>query len=595
MPPTTYATQEIKPETESDKVVPDLDSKITKLVSEKRTAQAFQKRKHPDWNENYELYRGRTRTNRLTQRQSVTIPLMKETVKTALSRIDDPPNTDWQENSGDEVKELIYEEIWNQMYKDTKMEWIDTLDKKSVLLYGISTKMLNLGEKYATITTMDPFDVLYDPLMSPLNVETARYIIHQNIFRPLRDILADDRYTEAGKNYLKTWASSDQGKVQSNENREEVRKKEARLRSMGVDSEYFAQFSGGDTLVNLSAHYTNQWNSQKKIFERHVIVQAQDQFELCDDLLVDCIGIEEWPFEPWVEDIETLDIYPDSVADLVRVPNKIVNIWFSQLVENRTLRNFQMHWYDATVQGYQPQTYEPGQGRMLPAPGDPNKTIMPVDISGLDETMDAINFLTNIVERGSGVTAIDKGTPEHGTQTLGEVQILVGKAQERAISMKTFYRSSWYATCVKWNKLMQANEWGSIKLYKTGVSGKVYEKTVTDKDWKSEAGYEPKISSTSEQEESTFKNIQKWLFIKGQFPNNKVLSRIAQKRELGLVDVTPQEMQEIQDEEERNQKAAISAPTIGAPAATGAGEPSPVIDGNSPDAAAIRELITSQA
>src|SRR5690349_2968342 len=69
-------------------------SLIQKLISEKKTAQAFQKRKHDDWNENYELYRGRTRTNRLTQRQAVTIPLMKETIKTALSKIDNPPATE---------------------------------------------------------------------------------------------------------------------------------------------------------------------------------------------------------------------------------------------------------------------------------------------------------------------------------------------------------------------------------------------------------------------------------------------------------------------------------------------------------------------
>ena len=49
---------------------------------------------------------------------------------------------------------------------------------------------------------------------------------------------------------------------------------------------------------------------------------------------------------------------------------------------------------------------------MLPAPGDPNKTIMPVDVQGLDETLNAINFLTSIAERASGATAIEKGQGE---------------------------------------------------------------------------------------------------------------------------------------------------------------------------------------
>lgn len=580
---------------------PDLESRIAKLIAEKKTAIGFQKRKHDDWNENYELYRGRTRTNRLTQRQNVTVPLMKETIKTALSRIDNPPTTEWQENSGDEVKELTFQGLWDKMYREQKMEWVDMIDKKNVLIYGLSSKLLNLGEEYVTISVLDPWDIVYDPIMSTLNVETARFIVHQNIFKSLREILASDRYSEAGKEALRGWATTDTGLAQSANNQEMLLKKQARLRAMGVDSEYFARFAGGETLVNLTAHYTNEWNGTK--FERRVVVYAQDQIELSNDLLVDLIGIEEWPIEYWVEDIETIDIYPDSVADLVRVPNKIINIWFSQLVENRTLQNFGMHWYDATVQGYQPQTYEPGQGRMLPAPGDPNKTIMPVQIDGLDDTMAAIQFLTGIVERGSGVTAIEKGDKQAGAQTLGEIQILVGNAQERAVSMKTFYQTSQYMTCMKWAKMMLANNWPATTLYKTGASGKVYSKKVSDKDWKSKAGYEAKLSSTSEQEENTVKNIQKWLFIKSQFPNNQALNRIAMKRELELVDVSPQEMQEIRDEEDSNAKAALTAGpmTPGAPTPPGtppAGPASPMpgavpspMDMNNPDMAAVKNMI----
>lgn len=586
--------------TQIEEEKPDLQTRMQKLVAEKKTAFTYQKRKHDDWNENYELYRNKVRVNRLTQRQSTAIPLTKETVKSALATVDDAPNTDWNEKGGDEQKEIVFQEIWNDMSQKGKLEVKDVLDKKNVLIYGISTKLLNLGENYATIDVLDPFDVLYDPLMSPLNVETARYIIHQNIFKPLRDVLADDKYTEAGKNELRAWASSSLGLVQSNENAEALRKKEARLKAMGTTSPYFAQFAGGETIVNLTAHYTNEWNKDKQIFERHVVVQAQDLYELSNRLLKDAIGIEEWPFEPWSEDIETVDIYPDSVADLVRPINKVINAWFSQLVENRTLRNFNMHWYDSTVQGYQPQTYEPGQGRMLPAPGDPNKTIMPVNVDGLEGTMEAIQFLTGIAERGSGVTAISKGTPEGGQQTLGEVQILVGKAQERAISMKVFYRTSWYQTAVKWGKIQQANSWPALVLHKAGTSGKVYKKTITDKDWKSEAGYEPKISSSSEQEENTVKSIQKWGYIKSQFPNNSAVKRIAQKRELGLVDVTAQELQEIEAEEERIHKmemAAMAAASMGGapgqpvqPGAPGQPQPAP----GAPQAPMIDPALASQ-
>ena len=532
--------------------------KLTKLLAEKKSAREFQERKHEDWNENYELYRNKVRTNRLTQRQAVNIPLMKETIKTLMSRVDDAPTVNWKENSGDEVKELIYQEIWDEMYRTEDLELKDILDKKNVFLYGLSTKKLNLKYERICVDILDVFDVIYDPKTHPLDVETAKYIVQQNIFRPLRDILVDDRYTKEGRDELKIWANSEQGLIQSGKNKEEFEKRMERLKSMGVQHEDFPLWAGGDVLVNLTEHFTELWNPKTEKFERHVIVYADDTIELSDDLLKDAIGIEEWPFDFWSEDPETNDIYPDGVADLVRTPNKILNVWFSQQVENRTLQNFQMHWFDATVQGYQPQTYEPGPGRMLPAPGKPQDTIMPVQINGLDETFTAIDFLTNIVERGTGATALEKGEADSQTQTLGEVQILVGNSAERAKTMAKFYKGSWYRLAKKWDKMMQANAdtIGKMTLHKTGISGKVFEKVVYPSDWTSEAGYEPTIASSSEQEADELKTIQKYQAVLQMFPENVVLRRIAQSRQLQMLDLTAAELKEVQEEELRMQEMA---------------------------------------
>ena len=530
-----------------------------KLDAERKVAHDFQERKHEDWNENYELYRNKVKTNRLTQRQAVNIPLMKETVKTLLSKIDDPPTVDWKEKSGDEVKEIIYQSIWEDQSKENKLDLIDVLDKKNVLLYGLSTTKLNLCGKGINMSVLDVYDVLYDPLMNPLDIETARFIVHINIYRSLRDILADKRYEPKGKESLRTWLSTEQGLVQSNANKEELKEKQERLKAMGVEDNQFGLFAGGDVVVNLTEHFHKLWNSKTQQFERRVTVYANNSVILLDESLKSLIGMEFWPFTMWSEDPETNDLYPDGVADLVRTPNKIVNVWFSQLVENRTLRNFQMHWYDASVQNYQPQTYEPGPGRMLPAPGEPGKTIMPVDISGLDESLEAIDFITNIVERGTGATAIDKGTPEQGEQTLGEVRILVGKATERTIGMQKFYRSSWYERARKWDGMMQANGTKQLKLYKTGVGGKMYEKVVMPSEWKSKAGYQPTVSSTSEQEQNDIQGLQKWAAVLAQFPQNTVLRKFGQQRQLELLDLSPQERREVQDEEEKNAQMAQNA------------------------------------
>lgn len=531
------------------------DDFMLKLKAEKKSANDVRFHKHEEWDANYELYRNKVKTNRLTQRQAVNIPLMKETIKTILSKIDEAPNVEWKETSGDEMKEIIYQEAWDENYKENKLELVDVLDKKNVLLYGIGTKKLNITDTGISIDAMDVYDVAFDPLMSAGEVETARFILHQNIFKSVREILADGRYSKEGKDKLKMWSESPAGMVQSEENRKQWEEKMQRVKDMGLDHADFPLFAGGDRVVNLTEHYTTVWNTKKEEWERRVLVYADDSIRLLDEKLVDLVGVDFWPFTVWHEDPETNDIYPDAVADLVRTPNKIINVWFSQLIENRTLKNFQMHWF-LPVQGYTPQTYTPGPGVMLPAPpgDDISKVIRPVEISGLDDTFDAINILTQIVERGTGATAIEKGQPESGKQTLGEVQILVGKAMERTIGMSKFYRMAWYETAVKWDKLMHANAPEILKLYKTGRSGKMYTKKVYAADWKSEAGYKPIVHSSSEQEQESVKSIQKFTFMLGQFPNNVALRKVAQKRMLESLDLSPEELKQIENGEEQVQE-----------------------------------------
>ena len=114
--------------------------------------------------------------------------------------------------------------------------------------------------------------------------------------------------------------------------------------------------------------------------------------------------------------------------------------------------------------------------------------------------------------------------------------------------MAKFYRMAWYETAVKWGKLMNANKPKILKLYKTGGTGKIYSKKVYASDWQSKEGYEPFITSSSEQEQNEIKSIQKWQFIIQQHPENQKLKQIALKRELELLDLTPEELKQITDE-----------------------------------------------
>ena len=527
-------------------------TKMDRLKAEKKSALDLRERKHENWDDNYTLYRNKVKINRLTQRQAVNVPLMKETIKTLLSGIDERPEINWKELGGDEQKELIYQEVWNDQDRKNKFELIDILDKKNVLLYGISTTQLNIEDEGISVSVLDPYDIAYDPLMTPWDIESARFIVKTNIFRSVQEILADDRYSEKGKAELKIWLLAPEGITADEKNRKEWEKKMERLKSMGLDSGDFPLFAGGDRIVNLTEHYTRVWEKTKWV--KRVVVYADDNIELLDRTLEDLIGVDFSPFTLWSEDPETADIYPDSVADLVRVPNKVLNVWFSQMIENRTLKNFQMHWF-LPSQGYTPQTYTPGPGVMLPAPPgeDINKVIKPVEVSGLDDTLIAIQGLIQLVEKGSGATAIKKGAAEKGVQTLGEVKILVGEATERATSMSKFYRMAWYERAWKWNRLMHANAPKMLKLFKIGRNGKAFPKTVLKGDWVSEAGYEPMVESSSERETADTKAIQRFVFVQQQSPDNLALKKIALKRELKMLDLSPEELKEVEEGEKQAQ------------------------------------------
>ena len=141
---------------------------------------------------------------------------MKETEKTILSRIDDEPNVDWKELSGDEMKEIILQTMWDDFRREKNLEAVDIQDKKTCISYGRPTKkIVPSGGFYPDVYALDIYDVLYDPMMNPVDVQSARFIIHQNIFRSVRECLADKRYTEEGKKYLRAWIDSKQGIISS--------------------------------------------------------------------------------------------------------------------------------------------------------------------------------------------------------------------------------------------------------------------------------------------------------------------------------------------------------------------------------------------
>ena len=566
------------------------DQFIAKLEREREMAIAYQFRRHEPISENYTLYRDTVQINRLTQRQAVNIPLMKETIKTLLSEIDEAPDiefknqdnwkkSDFQMSSLAQIPDMTYDsleaeytlnEYWNYEMERVDMENLDIQDKKNVLLCGRSFMKLNFLDGLFEPEVMDFYDVVVDPKMKPHNLDSARYVIHQNIYKALNDILANDKYSEEGKSQLKDLMLSQQGLILGNQNKLALDQKKERMVDMGVEDQERLEdlFMGADVIVSLTEHYTLKWNATKKKYEKYVVVLAQDGVILYEETLMKTLGVDFWPFVTWASDLDVSDVWTDGEADIVRVINKVLNAWISQGSENRTLRNWGMRFYDTTT-GFNPQTFTPEPFGFYPVPGDPNKILKDVSIPDMKDSLPEMEFLIRLIEKATATPAGEKGVSEKKQITLGEIQMVLGKASERVKGMAKFYRRARKEFAEKWFAIIDANvaPSESVTLFKMSSKGQLVPKEVKRNDWKSKAGYRVRATSTSEQEAEDTQGIQKLIAIKGQFPNNPVLGKILEKRLLEMGDVNPEEIKEILgwEEQQLNMMQQIPQPAMGQP------------------------------
>ncbi len=547
------------------------DRLVLKLRLEKEAGINYQKRRHEPWREIYSLYRDIIETNELTQRQAVNIPIMKETKKTLSSRMDDPPDVFFdclEKGPKAREKEMVISEIWDGDYDKCNFEGVDVLEKNNVLLYGRTFKMLNYSKGKFTVGVPDNLDIVIDPKVNPLDIETAHYIVRLHIYKRLKNILADPKYSAEGKHKLKYHLQFDKeggGVIQFQDKDQTKEAKELILKDLGIDN--FDDMFASDIEVELTEHFTEIWDSTVKKFVRYVVVMADEAAILFKKPLKETIGVEFWPFTSWGEDLDTKDFWTDGMGDIVRIPNKIMNIYFSTMTENRVLASLGMYWY-LPAPGFDPSTFTPEAFGMYPAPLieqdgrylTVEQVIKKMDIPALEENLVSIDFLVKIVERATAATAIEKGVSEKKQITLGEVEALIEKASKRIVTIAKFYRRSWKEFAWKWRMMREANASGSMKLYKKSYKGSYFEKTIYPKDWISTAGYKERVTTKAEKEMEETKGFEKLMVLRKEFPNDPVIQKIVKDRLLETMELTPDEQKSIKDFENQ-QKQIQEIPT----------------------------------
>lgn len=519
---------------------------------DKKTSVDFKERRFAQWNENYYLYRDKIITNRLVQRQPINIPIVRDTIQNWISKIDEPPMLKFEsrdKGNKSEDSEILLNEVWDTVYDNEKLDLKDKMEKKIVGLQGRAFKMWGWKDGKIYCTIIDPYDLEIDPLCDPLDLNSAMYVIRTNVFRPLREILAEEKYDASEKEILKTYVDSKIGIIKAQETRDEWTKKIERLKTLGATN--YDQFLSTDVLIELNYSFRMVWDTQNNQYVRNLRIIANDCAVLYDKPITEAIGIDELNIVSWAEDPDLNDIWCDGKADSVRTINKVVNTYISQDLENRTYRNFGMYFYDTKNGTFKPRAFDPKPFGMFGVPGEPEKIIKQMQISPLSDTAQQINFLKDLIQSSVAQTPTERGVAKGGNTTLGEIELNLQQSTGRNESGAQNYRRAWEDSGRIFYKLLQANSNGQITLYKKSGNGQYYEKKVNLSEVVNNKGYECNVVLKAEKESRDNLDLQKINFVKSSFPQNPVAQKLAKKKTLELLDWTPEEIKQVMEFEEK--------------------------------------------
>ena len=528
----------------------------------------YRYRRHEDWDENYSLYRDKVQINRLIQRQSVNIPLMKQTLRTLLKDVDDMPVIQFENLDNDKDAEIFKNEYWKWTVEHNRMEIQDIVDKKQVFMFGRSFDQWQIVDGAVKMIVEDPMDILVSRYTDPSDLHSSRFLVHTHIFKPFAEIENNPDYDKAAIARLKLYYATQQGLIKLAENKEMLEEKNQKMSDMGVlDIEDPVL---GESYVELSLHFV-YLDKEEQLY---LYVECDDMEILMKKPLEKVIGVTKdhyfrnhFPYVSWADDIERQDFWSDGVADIVRTPNKVLNSWLSQLVENRTLRNFGMNFYDASIEGFTPPTNQPPiPGGWYPLPGKPSEVYQKVDVPDLSESLDEMQFVIQLIEKATGATATQQGMQTERQVTLGEVQLALGEAKERIKGMSKFYTQAWKDRGIMFDKLCEAasGKLDAVKVFKKGRNtDAMFTREIAPKDWKTPAGYNVKVWSQEEKNEQDTKSLEKLNAAKVNMPGNMKLDEIFKRKLVEYAGLTPDEINDIMEVEKQNAQMMQNNPMMG--------------------------------
>lgn len=538
---------------------------VQRFQKDKEEGFEYKKPRQDQWTENYTLYRDTVIYNRFTQRQSVNIPLMKMSLRTLLAQYDDMPVVSMENLDNDKEKEVFQNEYWKKTGEDNKFEILDIVDKKQEQFFGRTFDQMQVMDGTIKVSIISPEDIIISRLADPTNIHSSRYLIHTHIFVPLSVLAQNQDYDKAALNSLKDFFSTDEGLVKAAENEQSWQKKQQKLIDLGITDALSPIM--GETMVELSLYFRWDVSRDGEGQEIYLSVIGQDSYEIMKKKALelhigepteDNFWQKHYPYNSWAGDIDMQHFWTDGAADIVRGSNKVLNTFYSQKVENRTLRNYGMHYYNGAVDGtdsWAPQTFEAKPWGWYKIPGNPDEIVKKVDIPDLGDILNEMKFIMEVNEKATGATSTQQGVQTERKITLGEVELALGQAQERVKGTSKFYTQVWKERATMFLKLIEAagDKLDPVKIYKKGRNtDRIYEREIEPKNLL--AKYRVKIWSKADKDTQDQASLQKWDAVNRVMIDNPKVQELYRRKLLEFADAPPDEINAIMEFEKQKQE-----------------------------------------
>lgn len=555
-----------------------IDPEMQMLQNNKRGGYDYRKRRDDEWLENYTLSRDKIEVNRITQRQTVNLPVMKTVLRTLMKDVDDMPVLYFENLDSDKQAELFKNEYWKIVGDEdhNKFDIQDIIDKRQVFHFGRSYDQWQIINGMPKFTIIDSRDILVPKYNDPTNIDNNRWLIHTHIFVPLSTIRNNPDYDQEAVKELEAWYSSENGLIKQSDNFDMLTQRNRLEEQMGETNTQAPIL--GETYMELTMHFVYRKEASDEEEQLYLYVEAENMKILMKKRLEEVIGVttdhywrNHFPYDSWGDEPEKQDWYNDGIADIVRPVARVVNVWWSQLVENRTMRSFGMNLFNSNIEGWAPQTWEAKPWGMygvpVPQGGNINELFQNIEIPSLGDSLEEMNFAIGMIEKSSGATSTQQGEQEKRQVTLGEVQLALNEAKERIKGMSKFYTQVWKERGVKFLKLVEAGEdkLDAVKIFKKGrVTDAIYNREISPQDWKAKLGYRCKVWSQAEKNEKDTQSLEKTNAIKANMPDNPIVDGVYKRKLLEFGDFTPDEVNDaMKYEDEKKAMIAQQAQMMG--------------------------------